>query len=532
MLLGCTAAAAKEGDKEETPALADPAESAYLTRDYIFVDSSAIESYLSGLMRQLLIAKGAKLEVPDILIRSSDAFDIFTDARDNIVITTELLRQVGSEDELTAALGHELSHQIFKHPQRKDAARAFPLGLETVSMIKTAASRSQGSRSAYTGTLNNMGEESLAGTQAASLIWSDLLAPAWNRKQERAADQNGFELMRAAGYDPSAFGALFQKLHDAAGKRSQRMELLKKAMLAKAHANKPAASAATKPGSADQIAQDMKATLSEGAAEGIITGLASFNRDYDTADERQLQLANYAREHREKQLPTVKPTRRFKEVLRTGSGARLLAADAAAIRTLNALSTHDMATADKNVKIAFPIPSGSRVPSPHLNFAIGAWNHVHGRPKTGEQYARLWLAARRPPAQAYVWVAYYQATRRELSAAIGTLEQGRRRVGSAAPFLPHLVSLARAAGQNDKAEAYALECLKEDQKNTGNMIANMVRGQQVPSGLYADCVQRLGHEPQAGKDQNAALQVLKKPVEASKSLAERMREKLHRDKPE
>ena len=80
-----------------------------------------------------------------------------------------------------------------------------------------------------------------------------------------------------------------------------------------------------------------------------------------------------------------------------------------------------------------------------------------------------------------------------------TLEQGRRRVGNSAPFLPHLVSLARAAGQNDKAEDYAVECLKEDQKNTSNMIANMVRGQQVPSGLYADCVQRLGHVPQPGR---------------------------------
>jgi Zn-dependent protease with chaperone function len=515
--------------KSEAPQVADPAESAYLTYDYIFVDSREIEAYLQGMMRRLLAAQGVKLDVPDILIRSCEAFDIFTDANRNIVVSTALLREVGSEDELAAALAHELSHQILKHPQRKNAARAFPMGLETVSLVKTAANRSQGaSRTAYSGNLNNMGQESLPNTQAASLIWSDILAPGWNRKQERAADQTGFELMRAAGYDPSAFGALFQKLHAAQGKRSERLELLKKVMLAKAKSSKPKKSA--KPASeADKMADDLKNTLTEGAAEAIVAGLASFNRDYDSPDERQRLLAAYAREHRQKKLSTVRPVRRYKEVLRQGAGARVLAADAAAVQTLNALTSKNMTGADKAVQGVLPKIPYKNLAAPHLNLAAGAWHHVRGRPQVGEQYANAWLAAKRPPAQAYVWVAYYQATRKEFTRAIGTLEQGRKRVGNSAPFLPHLVSLARAAGQKTKAEGYAVECLEEDQKNMGTMMANMVRGQQVPSGLYADCVRRLGHEPQAGKDQNAAFQAIKHPVETTKSLSGKIRDKFRRN---
>ena len=192
-----------------------------------------------------------------------------------------------------------------------------------------------------------MGTERLANTQAAGLIWSDLLAPAWNRKQERAADQNGFELMRAAGYDPSAFGALFEKLHAAAGKRSQRMELLKKAMLAKAHAQ--AGNPQPPSPSTDQIAQDMKSHADRRGRRRHHHGtcqLQSGLRFAGGAAEAAGQLC--ARASPEKALD-VKPTHRFKRVLKQGSGARLLAADAAAMRTLNALAERDMAAADKKV---------------------------------------------------------------------------------------------------------------------------------------------------------------------------------------
>ena len=521
--------ASHEGKHDtEQVEVGDPAESAYLTYDYIFVDAPQIEAYLQELIRRLLAAQDVKIEVPRILLRSSEDFDLFTDASRNLVVTTELLRKVDSEDELSAALGHEVSHQILKHPQRKNAARAFPMGLDTLSMVRAAASHSKGvSRYTYSGNLDDFGQDSLTNLQAANLIWSDLISPSWNRKQERAADQNGFVLMRAAGYDPSAFGVLFERLHAAAGKRSARMELLKKAMLAKAKESKPRKAAAKQ---SDEIADNLKNTLTEGAAEAVISSLASFNRDYDSPDERQRLLAEYARTHREKKLSTGKSTGRFKAVLKQGAGARLLADDAAGIQTLNALTTHDMATADKAVKRLLPATEGGRVASPHLNLAVGAWYHVHGKPQVGEQYAKAWLAAKRPPANAYVWVAYYQAMRREFTRSIATLEQGRKRVSNSAPFLPHLVTLARAAGENDKAEAYAVECLKEDQKSVGNVVANMIRGPQVPSGLYADCVKRLGHVPAAAKDENAAVEAFKHPVAATKSLGEKIREKFHRNK--
>jgi predicted Zn-dependent protease len=150
-------------------------ETVYLARDFVFVDSPAIEGYLRSVCKRLLDAKGARLDVPNILVQSSDAFNAFTDAQGNLVISTGTLRSLESEDELAALLGHELSHLILEHPQDKEAMRALPLGLDTMSSMKDAATQSQGRSDA----------------QATSVLWSDFIAPSWNRRQEQEADENG-----------------------------------------------------------------------------------------------------------------------------------------------------------------------------------------------------------------------------------------------------------------------------------------------------------------------------------------------------
>src|SRR5690242_15337994 len=72
-------------------------ETVYLARDFVFVDSPAIEGYLRGVSQRLLDAKGVKVEVPNILVHSSDAFNAFTDAHGNLVISTGVLRSLESE---------------------------------------------------------------------------------------------------------------------------------------------------------------------------------------------------------------------------------------------------------------------------------------------------------------------------------------------------------------------------------------------------------------------------------------------------
>lgn len=201
----CASVVAKEKIEEhpETP---------YLARDFVSIESPRIEEYLRSLCQRLLDAKGVKMELPRILVQSSDAFSAFTDANRNLIVTTGALRSMQSEDELAALLGHELAHLVLEHPQDKDAMRSLPLGLQSHAAFRDAAAELRGQKATQVGDLATFDPNDMNEVQATSLLWNDFVSPSWNRNQEREADQQGFELMRAAGYDPSAFGLLFSKL--------------------------------------------------------------------------------------------------------------------------------------------------------------------------------------------------------------------------------------------------------------------------------------------------------------------------------
>ena len=455
-------------------------ETVYLARDFVFVDSPAIEGYLRSVCKRLLDGKGVKIDAPKILVQSSDAFNVFADANGNLLISTGALRALESEDELAALLGHELSHLILKHPQDKDAVRALPLGLDTMSSMRDAAAELQGRKA-------DLAHADPRDAQATSVLWSDFIAPSWNRRQEQDADENGFELMRAAGYDPSAFGQLFSKLQDAEKKRSERMQVLKKALVVRLHAATPGTKI-----QAVSFAGDSKNTLVDAASEKLIDGLGAFNRSYESSDERQGHLSAYAREHREK-TRTAHPATSFKDMLQAGEGGTMLTLDSAALSTLDALARKNAIAAKTAVQ---PLGGGdAKQPSAHLNLAFGSYQQAYGTPELGAAAAQAWTESSRPPAQAFLWSASFKVKARDYPAALDTLEAGRKRVGDATPFLPTLIATARASGNMPLAREYTRECRSES-SSVGEKL-QWAASQQPSStnSLYAECVRQLGEKP-------------------------------------
>jgi hypothetical protein len=125
-------------------------------------------------------------------------------------------------------------------------------------------------------------------------------------------------------------------------------------------------------------------------------------------------------------------------------------------------------------------------------------------------------------------VAYYQAQKKNYAGALETLETGRKRVGVAAPFLPNLVSMARAGGQKPRAEAYTRDCAREDRKNVGNAVTSVFKGKSAPTGLYAECVRRLGYEPKDSSAESVVMHAIKNPVETGKTLKEKVKNAFQR----
>jgi len=78
------------------------------------------------------------------------------------------------------------------------------------------------------------------------------------------------------------------------------------------------------------------------------------------------------------------------------------------------------------------------------------------------------------------------------------LDEGIRRVGNAAPFLPHMVTLAKLNRDEAGAEQYTRRCNEEEQKTVAapQKSISILKPQETPSsGLYADCIRRLGRVP-------------------------------------
>ena len=105
---------------------------------------------------------------------------------------------------------------------------------------------------------------------------------------------------------------------------------------------------------------------------------------------------------------------------------------------------------------------------------------------------------------------------------VGKLDNG-------APFLPLLVTTAMARSDESQAEAYTRECRKEDERNPLAMLSMLTfRGGVAPSGIYADCVRRLGREPPGENLKGKTVELLKKPVEVGKGLTQKLKDKFKR----
>lgn len=509
----------------------DAAERAYLARFYVFVESPAVDAYLREVATKLLAARGKGDRSPDILVYSADEFAASTDDGGNLLVSTRALRELESEDELAALLAHELSHLLLRHNERKSALRNFPVGVETAGWIAAAGDQMQGSRGGAArragGSLDAFGGDALSNTQVASLLWSDVLMPGWNRAQEREADRSGFDMMRAAGYDPSAFGTLFSKLQRAQARRSERLRALQRVAERRLAQH---ARGEDDDGPIAEVKLKVKAKAEEVAVEAVFRQLTEATANYDPPQRRQQLLAEYAdRKGGSRDRHPRSP--RFRAQLRAGAGGAVLVADRAAIETLAALNAGQRDLAGQRVAALLPAAPGGRPISPHLNLALGAWYEASGNHGAAELRVIDWLGARRPPAQAYVWRATYPWKRKDYRKVVAALEDGRKRLDNGAPFLPLLVTTARAQGDGKKAEAYARECRKEDERSPAAMLSMLTfRGGVAPSGIYADCVQRLGHEPEDEGLKGKTVRLLKKPVEAGKGLTQKLRDKFRRDK--
>lgn len=171
------------------------------------IDDPEMEKSLEKIAARLLgdMVQTIGMEV-NVIIFKDPTVNAWVYPDGTIAVQTGLLAELENEAQLAAILGHEISHFLNRHAyiQIKSKQKQSSIG-KGLGLIATAA------LAAKTGTLNT-------GLMGAGQVWTDLVTSGYSRKLETKADEQGLQLLNAAGYAPEqalpAFNALRIKEDD------------------------------------------------------------------------------------------------------------------------------------------------------------------------------------------------------------------------------------------------------------------------------------------------------------------------------
>jgi predicted Zn-dependent protease len=161
---------------------------AAIAASYKLVDDPLVTSYVNT-MGHILVGHSKRQDIPyEFRIIDTEVVNAAAAPYGHIYLTTGLLDFVQTEDELWAVTGHEVGHEVAQDSM-KQVKESFLLSL--ASLI--------------------IGRESRVGGQIADMGF-DLISLKHSRDDEYRADDHGTQVTLAAGYDPKAEMAFFERL--------------------------------------------------------------------------------------------------------------------------------------------------------------------------------------------------------------------------------------------------------------------------------------------------------------------------------
>src|SRR5687768_4610619 len=144
-------------------------------------------------------AKNTPYEYDFHLLADENTVNAFALPGGQVFITTALITQFESEDQLAGVLGHEIGHVVARHGAERIAKMELTQGLTGAAVIAT-------------------GDYSTA--QAAQMI-GNLINMSYGRDQELESDDLGVRFMTQSGYNPEALLSVMDILEKASGGGSQ-----------------------------------------------------------------------------------------------------------------------------------------------------------------------------------------------------------------------------------------------------------------------------------------------------------------------
>ncbi len=173
--------------------------------NYNTLDSLNLELYLNKIVNALAIHSDANLPYNGyhVKILDSNELNAFATSGGHIFITKGLVDSTSSEDELAAALAHEMSHIQLKH------------SLKSIKSSRwTAAGLTAWNTAVTVGTSDGEDLDDMVSDQI-----STMMSNGYSYNQEYDADKNALELLSVAGYSPKAMVSMLETLNQISGSK-------------------------------------------------------------------------------------------------------------------------------------------------------------------------------------------------------------------------------------------------------------------------------------------------------------------------
>ena len=138
------------------------------------------------------------------------------------------VRDCESTDELAFKVGHELSHILLDHFARERQQRMIT-GIEHIAATAALIGNGVANEGGVPGAGGAATNKIALAAVGVDILLNDVLAPAFQREQEREADLMGADLMIRAGYSPRGISDVMQRLEDQERKRAAAERQLREA---------------------------------------------------------------------------------------------------------------------------------------------------------------------------------------------------------------------------------------------------------------------------------------------------------------
>ncbi len=411
-----------------------------------------LDAYVNGVLGKLIAASPRPdCRVRAMVIPNNDLTTVAT-ADGGILLPLGLMRELKTEDELAAILGHEFSHVLLRHHESDSFLSTQDELLKGVDAAYAAHAMFSG----ITGKGGDLGDTRVI-ANAVYEVSESVIAPAWTREQEDEADLLGADLAAAAGYNPTAMGRIMGLLQAHEKQMAERARLREKMQGEKfRNAVYGSFSRAGTTGENPLADPGLLVALGGMAAE---TMSAMFSGDsHRPAAERKEQVSDYVRAfHRENRRRAFAEDA-FAKATSTGQTRLVLDHLKVAAEARRLVAAGDIKSAET---LARRSVSGGTGYQGYARLAFYEVRKKQGRDGKAAQNLDIALRSGEAPWTIYLKRATLYQESGDLGGAVRTVESANRKFGQPVAILPFAISTYKANGQPDRVRTLLDRCRVE-----------------------------------------------------------------------